>query len=231
MPDFSKRCTEDELMDDFALSREIIDPIMDELEVINLRLGGYSVFFNAFKKIGLKDQYSISDWGCGGGDSLRQIAIWAKRKSINLQLSGLDATPAAIDYARRKAVARPEISFELANVLTDDIQPNQYDVIISSLFTHHFRDADWINLIKKMVASAKKAVVVNDLHRHWFAYYSIGFLTGLFSKSYMVKNDSKISVLRSFKKSELTSLLAEAGISNYQLRWMWAFRWQLIIYK
>ena len=45
MPDFRKRSSEDEMMDDFSLGHDIIDPIMDELEVVNKLLGGYTVFF------------------------------------------------------------------------------------------------------------------------------------------------------------------------------------------
>ena len=41
MPDFRHRSTEDEMMDDFSLGHDIIDPIMDELEVVNKLLGGY----------------------------------------------------------------------------------------------------------------------------------------------------------------------------------------------
>ena len=105
------------------------------------------------------------------------------------------------------------------------------DVVISTLFTHHFDDKSWIELITNMYFSARKAVIINDIHRHSLAYYSINFLTGLFSKSEMVKNDAGLSVLRSFKKSELISLLSQAGIRNYKIRWKWAFRWQVIIYK
>ena len=44
MPDFSYRSLEEEMMDDFSLGHEVIDPIMDELEVVNNLLGGYNVF-------------------------------------------------------------------------------------------------------------------------------------------------------------------------------------------
>ena len=231
MPDFSVRSTEEEMMDDFTLGYEIINPIMDELEVVNTLLGGYSVFFNAFKKLKLNQNFSISDWGCGGGDSLRVLAIWTRKHNLRLNFIGVDATASAIDYARLKALSYPEISFIHADVLSQDLTSEQFDVVISSLFTHHFQDESWIEIIKKMLLCAKHAVVVNDLHRHWFAYYSIGLLTQVFSNSVMVKHDSKLSVLRGFKKKELIHLLSKAGISNYTLKWKWAFRWQLIIYK
>jgi 2-polyprenyl-3-methyl-5-hydroxy-6-metoxy-1,4-benzoquinol methylase len=231
MPDFSKRSTEDEMMDDFSLGHDIIDPIMDELEVVNKLLGGYNVFFNALKKMQVKDGMIISDWGCGGGDSLRRIAIWARERKLNIKLIGVDATDSAIQYAREKSVNFQEISYILADVMSDVLHTNQFDIVISSLFTHHFKDEEWIKLVKKMNSCASHAVIINDLHRHWLAYYSIGGLTSVFSRSEMVKNDSKVSVLRSFRRIELEQMLQKGGFSYYKIKWMWAFRWQICIYS
>ena len=229
MPDFSHRSSEEEMMDDFSLGHEIIDPIMDELEIVNKLLGGYHVFFSAFKKIDIRDGMSISDWGCGGGDSLRVIAKWARKRKLNIRLIGVDATESAIEYARERSKDFPEITYIFADVMSEELISNQFDIVISSLFTHHFADESWIKLIQKMADCASKYVVINDLHRHWFAYHSIGVLTSVFSNSEMVKHDSKLSVLRSFKREELDKLLKKANFNSYSLKWMWAFRWQLII--
>ncbi|MDP3468348.1 MAG: methyltransferase domain-containing protein [Daejeonella sp.] len=229
MPDFSRRSLEEEMMDDFSLGHEIIDPIMDELEVVNKLLGGYNVFFDAFEKIGLKDGMIISDWGCGGGDSLRVIAKWARRRNLKIHLVGVDANESAIEYARKRSGNFPEISYILTDVMSEELVNNQFDIVISSLFTHHFTDENWIRLIQKMADCARKQVVINDLHRHWFAYHSIGILTSVFSKSEMVKHDSKLSVLRSFRLIELEHLLKKAGIKTFSIKWMWAFRWQVCI--
>jgi hypothetical protein len=72
---------------------------------------------------------------------------------------------------------------------------------------------------------------INDLHRHPFAYYSIKWLTGLFSKSYLVKNDAPLSVLRGFKRKELEMFNVQCSILNARLKWKWAFRWLLIAYN
>ena len=124
------------MMDDFSLGHEIIDPIMDELEVVNKLLGGYNVFFNAFKKIGIKDGMSISDWGCGGGDSLRVIAKWARKRNLKIRLIGVDATESAIEYARERSKDFPEISYIFADVMSEKLMSNQFDIVISSLFTN-----------------------------------------------------------------------------------------------
>ena len=229
MPDFSVRSREAEMMDDFSLGHPVIDPIMDELEVVNRLLGGYHVFFDAFKKIGLSNEMTISDWGCGGGDSLRVIAQWARKRKLKIKLIGVDATSAAVEYARESSKDFPEITFLHLEVMSPQLKEEQFDIVISSLFTHHFPDKDWIDLVKKMRSCARRYVVINDLHRHWFAYHSIGILTALFSNSEMVKHDSKVSVLRGFKRSDLEKMLQEAEIQNFSIKWMWAFRWQVIL--
>lgn len=231
MPDFYLRSSEPELMDDFSLGHDIIDPIMAELELVNKLLGGYNVFFDAFKKIGIRDGLIISDWGCGGGDSLRVIATWARQQNLKIKLIGVDATESAIEYAKKKSLDFPEISYIHADVMCNQLIENQFDIVISSLFTHHFADEDWIKLIQKMWYCAAEYVVINDLHRHWFAYHAIGVLTSVFSKSEMVKHDSKLSVLRSFTRNELEALLERGGIKNFLIKWMWAFRWQICFKK
>lgn len=231
MPDFSQRSTEEEIMDNFALPHAEIDPVLRELETINKLLGGFSVFYDAFEKIKIRTGDVICDWGCGGGDSLKVLDKYFRKQNLKLRFIGVDATASAVEYAVHTNKNYPNLSFRLADVLKEPFQENEFDVVISSLFTHHFDDEAWVSLIKKMVFSAKSAVIINDLHRHPLAYHSIGWLTALFSKSPMVKHDSKLSVLRSFKKRELEVLLQKAGVKNYSIKWMWAFRWQVIIFK
>lgn len=231
MPDFNKRSTEDEIMDDFGLSPEALNPVLKELDVINKLLGGFSVFFNAFKKLKLQSGDIIADWGCGSGSTFKVLQNHFGKRDIHLKYIGIDATPATIEYAKKQFVSNPDVSFRLADVLKEEFKENEFDYVISSLFTHHFEDEQWITLVNKMWHSSKKAVIINDLHRHPFAYHSIGILTKLFSKSPMIKNDSQVSVMRSFTKKELKKLLFKAKAEAYTIKWMWAFRWQIIIYK
>lgn len=231
MPNFKNRSTEEEIMDNFSLEPKEIDPVLKELETINKLLGGFSVFYDAFKNISIRNGDSICDWGCGGGDSLQVLDSYFRKKGLKLNFIGVDATAAAVDYANNANKNYSNLKFRLANVLTETFKVNEFDVVISSLFTHHFDDDAWVELVKKMLAASKTAVVINDLHRHPLAYHSIGWLTQLFSKSAMVKHDSKLSVLRSFKRTELENLLQKVGAKDYTIKWMWAFRWQIVIYK
>ncbi|WP_299291343.1 methyltransferase domain-containing protein [uncultured Mucilaginibacter sp.] len=230
MLDFSKRSTAEEIMDDFTLPETEIFPVLEGLERINSLLGGYQVFYDAFKQLNLKSGETVSDWGCGGGDGLRKLALWANRRHLSIKFTGLDATPAAIQFANIRAASFTNLNFIQADVLKD-VQEEKYDYVISSLFTHHFDDEKWVILIQKMLASCKKVVIINDLHRHPLAYYSFIATARLFSRANTIRKDGALSVLRSFTRSDLVNLLYRAGIKNYKIKWMWAFRWQIILYK
>ena len=141
---------------------------------------------------------------------------------------GFDANPHIIEYAEKNCSAYDNISFEKADIFSDEFKKRQFDIIICILFTHHFHDDDLTSIFNQFKSQAKLGVVINDLHRHWLAYYSIRLLTYLFSKSDMVKYDGPLSVKRAFKKAELVNILNKANISSFDLKWKWSFRWQLV---
>ncbi|HEY5823863.1 MAG TPA: SAM-dependent methyltransferase, partial [Cyclobacteriaceae bacterium] len=134
-----------------------------------------------------------------------------------------------VDYAKKNTIAYSEIKYEAINIFSEEFRKQQFDIVLATLFTHHFTNEELIDLFKSLAKQARIGIVINDLHRHWFAFHSIKWLTYFFSKSYMVKADGPLSVLRAFHKNELISILNRAGITNYTLRWRWAFRWELII--
>jgi len=228
---FSKRSYQEEIMDDLELSGPIIPQTLKELEIINLRLGGNYVTTNGLDKLIAGKSLSklrIGDLGCGGGDILKLVARWARTRNIEVELIGFDANPHIVAYAIENCKGFPEISFSVEDIFSEEFKSKNFDIILCTLFTHHFNEDDLVNIFRQFKNQVTIGVVINDLHRHWLAYYSIRLLTQLFSKSSMVKNDGPLSVKRAFKKIDLQSIMKAALINNYTLKWMWAFRWQLI---
>ncbi|PTB91703.1 SAM-dependent methyltransferase [Marivirga lumbricoides] len=170
---------------------------------------------------------SIADLGCGSGEMLKRIAIRARKHHISVSLMGFDANPNVISYAREHCEEFPEIEFYEENILEQEFQNRKFDLLLCTLFLHHFTEEQLITLTSQFKGQAKK-VIINDLHRHWFAYYSILWITKLFSKSPMVQNDACLSVWRSFRKKDWQQILDKANIKSYTLVWRWAFRWKLI---
>ncbi len=221
-------------MDDLECSGEVLEQTLRELKTINRWLGGNQVTTLGLDQV-VKNfpqpAYSICDVGCGGGDMLRIIHDWAKKRMHKVRLTGLDANPNIIELAKNRLGDLSEIQWEVQNVFSEEFRKSKTDILTCTLFTHHFTDEELVSLLKSFQQKANLGIVINDLHRNPIAYYSIRFLTSLFSKSPMVRNDGPISVLRAFSRKDWEKILSDAGISKYQLSWHWAFRWQLVIWN
>ena len=221
-------------MDDLTLATEALRQNLDELETINTWLGGYEPVLNALKR--LKNRFPgsralrLADLGSGGGDTLRHVARWARTNRVAVELTGIDANQFMLEFAAAKSQAYPEISYQQFDIFSPEFQAQPYDLLTCSLFCHHFTDEELVRLLRQWQQQAQVAVVINDLHRHWLAYYSIRGLTRLLGGSYLVKHDAPLSVARAFHRADWVVLLARAGIQRYELRWRWAFRWQLVIF-
>ena len=234
---FRNRATQKELLDSDNLPEADLVRNLQELGTINKLLGGHAVTISALNKIFTKELletnpkriWRIADVGSGGGDTLRAISAWASRRRIAVHLIGIDQNPVMINYAKGKSERYIDISFRQADVFSDEFTRHSYDVITCNLFCHHFTNTQLTKLLPLLLRQSSQAVILNDIDRHPLAYYSIKALTALFSRSYLVKHDAPLSVLRAFKKTELQQLFQQAGIRKYQLHWKWAFRWQAII--
>lgn len=233
MPDFSHRAGASELMDDLASSGDDLYQALRELDSINYLLGGNYVTLNGIS--GLLDEIPesaalhIGDVGCGSGDMLRQTRRLLERRNRSAVLTGIDANPNVIAYAVIHTPAACNIRYEVLNIFSQAFKSKRFDIVTGTLFFHHLQDEALIMFLKELKSQVSVGVVINDIHRHWFAYYAIRWLTKLFSRSAMVRHDAAVSVLRAFRKRELREILRSAGIAHYTIRWRWAFRWQVVI--
>jgi 2-polyprenyl-3-methyl-5-hydroxy-6-metoxy-1,4-benzoquinol methylase len=228
MPSFRQRSYQKELLDRDDIPFEDIQRNMQELDFINRELGGHDSTLDGIvalleNRLAFNSRLSIAEIGCGGGDNLRAIRNWAERIHLPVQLQGIDIKPECIGYAKQQKRNRG-IEFILSdykNVLFGQ----KPDIIFSSLFCHHFTEDELVFMLQWMHQNSRLGFFINDLHRHWLAYYSIKLLTRVFSKSYLVKNDAPLSVQRGFIRKEWNAIFREAGIANFKCQWRWAFRW------
>jgi len=231
--DTSHRSSEMEIMDDFLMEGVLFRDTLDKLEIINRFLGGNSVTIKGLKKL-LKNQsknktITIVDLGCGNGDVLRDVSKFGRKNNYSFKLIGIDANPAAIDYARELSKEYSELSFKTIDILSEDFKKQSYDVVLCTLFLHHLKNEELISFLKKTTENATIGLVVNDLHRHKLAYYLFK-LIGFFIKNKMVRQDGLTSVLRAFKRKDLENIAKEIKV-HFSIEWKWAFRYLWIMKK
>ena len=226
------RSYQKELLDTVGIPFADIQQNMKELNTINTCLGGHKISIDGVKKIlqtfSADQPITVCEIGCGSGDNLRAIEKWCRGNRIEAGFIGIDIKAACIEFAQQQypALNARWITSDYKDVHFKDNKP---DIIFSSLFCHHFSDDAIVNMLQWMKENTTRGFFINDLHRHPLAYYSIKTITGIFSSSYLVKNDAPLSVARGFKKKEWQTMIAEAGMSNCSIQWKWAFR-HLITY-
>jgi len=226
---FSIRSYEKEWLDRDDIPFDDIKRNMLELDTINTWLGGHAISINGLKQLlNNRRQASICEIGCGGGDNLAALGRYCEKKGIGVTFTGIDINPHCVAFAKQKP-QNPRAAWQVSDYRLVKFGADKPDILFSSLFCHHFTDDELVYMLQWMRQNAKAGFFINDLQRHPLAYHSIRLLTRWFSRSYLVKNDAPLSVLRGFTRNEWTHLLRKAGIRDYSLRWKWAFRWLLIV--
>ncbi len=182
----------------------------------------------------LADLRRINRW-LGGAGVLLQILEAEARRARLTRFSLLDVGAASGDLAA--AVAR---RFPGARVVLCDLQPNHlprngaarvaaaaaslpfressFDFVSASLLLHHFVDAAAVSLLRLFGRLARRAVLINDLERHWFPAAFIGVTSPLFARSPITRHDAVASIRQAFRPRELDSLARAAGFEDLSVR-------------
>ena len=218
-------------MDDFTMKGELLRDTLDKLGSINKWLGGNSITIDGIKQLlkgTPKDKtYSIIDLGCGHGDILRLVADFGRKEGYKFKLIGIDANQDAIDYANELSENYPELTFRNEDIFSDEFKEIEYDIALTTLFLHHFKEEEIVSLLSNLSSKATLGVVVNDLQRSEIAY-GLFKLLGVVISNYMIKQDGLTSILRAFKREDLERISEKLNLKS-QIRWKWAFRYQWLI--
>jgi 2-polyprenyl-3-methyl-5-hydroxy-6-metoxy-1,4-benzoquinol methylase len=225
------RSEEEEIMDDLDYNGPILHDALDKLAKINQWLGGNVVTINGLKRalinLDKSKPITIIDLGCGGGDILREVSKFGKKNGYHFQLIGIDANPNTVKYANQLSETYDNVNFETIDIFSEEFKQLDYDLVLTTLFLHHFKEEELVTFLKPVLEKAKLGIVVNDLHRHKLAYYLFKLLCTTIKNKTIVE-DGLTSVLRGFKRNELEDISQQLN-ANYQLRWKWAFRFQWIL--
>lgn len=230
MIDLRQRSTAPELMDAGDTDAAAFEACLRDLERINRWTGAYRITLRWLEQLlhvhARARRLVLVDAGSGYGDMLRRISGWAGRRSLDLELIGVDQNPHAAIAAARATPPGVPIRYLTAEIF-DLPQTTRPDIVISALFTHHLDDAQLVRFLGWMEERARLGWLINDLHRHAVPYWIARWAPVLLRMNPLVREDASVSVARSFERRDWQRLLKAARLDGppTTIAWRFPFRY------
>lgn len=226
----ARRYYRDELMDSATIGFQDFNACLRDIERINIATNAYAPTLRFLEALVQErpEPVSVLDVGFGGGDMMRRIRRWAVRHGVEMQITGIDISPWAAQSARAQTPVDMALAFVTADI--HDYEPEApFDVVISSLFTHHLADDELVRFLQWMEAHTRRGWFINDLHRHPLPFHVILHSSRLLRMNRLVRHDAPLSVARAFTRADWLRYLGMAGIAHDDvcLRWHFPFRYGL----
>lgn len=224
---FRQRSYELEHLDKGDYTPEEFEDCLVELRRINRFLGDASALRHSLLEeveAGGLQSFSVLDVGAGSGELLRVAARWAKQSGREAHLTGLELNPRSSRAILEESVEFPSISAVRGDALRLPFKDNQFDYALCSLFTHHFEEESVVRILRELNRVAERGIFVIDLHRHPLAYLLYTTVGRIFLHNRLTREDGALSILRSFRPTELRELARRAGLSEISVHRRFPFR-------
>lgn len=178
--------------------------------------------------------WRLLDIGCANGENL--IALHRKlAMHLSISSMGWDISPYSIESARNLAnqsgYQPTQIHFEQVDALAEsNLATSQAsaDIVINSLFMHHFDENSVISLLQRSASLSQVAVIADDLHRTTLGWLLAKAGCWILSRSPVVHFDGPQSVRAAFSIPEILSLASRSGLDGARLIKHWPERYTLI---
>lgn len=178
-----------------------------ELTFLNRWFGGHAILRRTLGAVlAPGEAATIVDVGAASGDMARVARAAFPR-----------ATVICLDWQLRNLKLAPSPRL-VADAFALPLADKSVDVVMMSLFLHHFPDAQVVELLAGFRRVARRAVIVQDLERHWIAERFLPATRWLFGWSDIVLHDGPVSVRAAFTAGELTALARSAGAEQPEVR-------------
>jgi 2-polyprenyl-3-methyl-5-hydroxy-6-metoxy-1,4-benzoquinol methylase len=228
LPDLSQRRLQSELMDDPALDPRRHHGALRALETINaLSWSAGRIWKEVLRLSRTRDQpIRVLDLACGGGDIVHALQRRAASAGLSVEIHGCDRSRVALDFARaRKTQRGPAIEFFELDLL-DSPLPDDYDLLCCSLFFHHLRREDLVDLLTRM-SRAAPAVFAQDLLRTSVGHLLARVALHVFTTSDVARVDGLRSVEGAFTLTEIAEIAETAGLRGVDIQRCWPQRFSM----
>lgn len=239
----------EELLD---LGRGTLDEVrrsLHDIRRINTYLGGARVVCDATwqllnePKIARNQPIRILDIGTGCADIPLRLRRESQMRGSLVQIVALDLNARHLHIAREDLNAADDVSTN--DVSTAAIQLVQadafrlpfgdgaFDVVISSLFLHHFRAPQIVALLRELDRVSARGWAINDLVRHHVPLLFFRLTRPIFARCHITRHDGEASLRRGYTVREMRALIARAAqndalFRDVQVREHFPFRMSLV---
>ena len=199
------RTLEPELMDDAPA--EVLVQNLRDLSRINRWLGGNWTMARLLDPyLRRNPRARILDVGAANGETVR----WLAARYPEARMVSLDRAERMLRMGDGARIA--------GDVFVWPIRPGSVDIVICSLFLHHFEDEAVRRILAHFEEAAREAVIVVDLHRHPLARGFLPATRFLAGWHPLTVHDGVISVNAAFTPAELRQLVPRARVRSH---WPW----------
>ncbi|HEX8237325.1 MAG TPA: methyltransferase domain-containing protein [Abditibacteriaceae bacterium] len=190
---------------------------LHDIRRINTYLGGASVVCNATMDMLQKHKMSsatVLDIGTGSADIPVRLVQLAQSRNIELRVLALDNNARHLQVAREDLDQQQLLSANVHLLQADafclPLADNAVDIVVSSLFLHHFRAPQIVQLLREFHRVSRIGWAMNDLVRHYVPLVFFRLTKPIFARSYITRHDGEASLRRGYTLHEMQRIGGDA---------------------
>ncbi len=169
----------------------------------------------------------VLDVACGGGDVPIALLRRLRARSLPVVIDGCDVNPIAVAQATDRAKCQGvSATFFQLNVLEDAL-PDDYDIVMSSLFLHHLSSNEARGFLSNAAAAARRLVLIHDLVRCRAGLWLAQIGTRLLFCNDVCAHDGPRSAEGAFTIREMRRLALDAGLDACRIEARFPYRFLL----
>lgn len=211
-----------EKMDNPDCDRELLFNTYRQFETVNKLVGGWSRIYKNFLRPVLKEadkKPSLLDIGCGGGDLVSYLAKLSKQDGLDLQITGIDPDPRAIEFAHQN---NSEEHTRFLNIDSTELAAtgNKFDIVISNHLLHHLTETELLSVCIDAEQLTRRLALFNDIERSDIGFTAFSLVSPIFFRNSFISEDGITSIKRSYRQHELQQALPD----HWQVKRLFPFR-------
>jgi ubiquinone/menaquinone biosynthesis C-methylase UbiE len=202
-----QRVNTPEILDSDDCSPQEVETSLRDLSRINRWFGGVATTQKLIERVAAatgQKCFSLLEVAAGFGEVPKVAGERLGPKGIRLDVTLLD---------RRHSHLLPGNRSVVADALALPFPGNSFDLVSSSLFTHHLEPTELISFVNEALRVSRRAVLINDLIRHplHLALVYAGFPL---MRSHVSRVDGVASVRRAYTPEEMRAMLSDEVLAT-----------------